>query len=237
MSLNLLLQSGIIPSQSGPFLPSDIPGLTSWHDASDVSTISLSGSLVTAWNDKSNNYNATQAISSNQPSYVIATQNGLNGVRGGTNKFLNISPQAPYGTQFSLFIVVAKGTQHSSYVLAGGSSGVHPSILSKYSSQDFEFFGQFPRFVFATNTVTTAVMLEALHIDGGTTDGYFNTTQVYGSAAGLLSTNKFFTMLFSYNGAGGFFDGTIYEVLLYNNKLTNTNRLKVESYLQAKWGI
>ena len=233
-----LISSVEYAAVQSPFSPLSISNCTLWLDASDTSTITETTNSVSQWNDKSgNSNNATQAIASNQPSYVIGTQNGLNGVKGGVNKFLNISPQAPYGTQFSLFVVVAKGTQPNSYVLAGGSSGVNPSILSRYSAKDFEFFGQVPRFDFAINTVTTGVLLQALHIDGGTTDGYFNTTQVYSSAAGLISNNKFFTMLFSFDGTGSFFDGTIYEVLLYNSKLTNTNRLKVESYLRTKWGI
>ncbi|MFM6254192.1 MAG: hypothetical protein ACKPEQ_34470, partial [Dolichospermum sp.] len=48
-----------------------------WLDAADSSTITLNGSTVSQWNDKSGNgRNAIQATATNQPAY---TANGLNG--------------------------------------------------------------------------------------------------------------------------------------------------------------
>ena len=51
--------------------------LALWLDANDASTITLNGSTVSQWNDKSGNArNASQAIAANQPTY---TPSGLNG--------------------------------------------------------------------------------------------------------------------------------------------------------------
>ena len=44
-----------------------------WLDASDASTITLNGSNVTQWNDKSGNgYHASQAVATDQPAYAAS---------------------------------------------------------------------------------------------------------------------------------------------------------------------
>src|ERR1700748_1258223 len=59
-----------------PFNPSDIAGLTLWLDASDSSTLTLNGTNVSQWNDKSGNgNNATQATMVSQPVYGAASLN------------------------------------------------------------------------------------------------------------------------------------------------------------------
>jgi hypothetical protein len=50
-----------------------------WYDASDTSTISLSGSKVTQWNDKSaNGYHLVQGTNARRPESGTQTINGLN---------------------------------------------------------------------------------------------------------------------------------------------------------------
>lgn len=49
-----------------------------WLDAADAATITLNGSNVSQWNDKSgNNRHATQGIASYQPTFVSNVSNGL----------------------------------------------------------------------------------------------------------------------------------------------------------------
>jgi hypothetical protein len=37
--------------------------------------------------------------------------------------------------------------------------------------------------------------------------------------------------------AGTFYDGTIYEVMIFNQNLSLDRRLKIEGYLAHKWGL
>jgi len=61
------------------FDPRTIPGCQLWLDGADTNSLTLSGSSVTQWNDKSGNgYNFTQATSGNQPTYSSASLNSLN---------------------------------------------------------------------------------------------------------------------------------------------------------------
>jgi len=63
-----------------------------WFDAADASSVTLSGSDVSQWDDKSGNTrHATQATGGNQPDYILAEQNGLNVIRfDGSTEFFNL---------------------------------------------------------------------------------------------------------------------------------------------------
>jgi len=70
---------GIVASSKNSFTPASIANLKAWYDASDTATITVSGSAVTQWNDKSANaYNLTQGTSARRPVSGTRTQNGLN---------------------------------------------------------------------------------------------------------------------------------------------------------------
>ena len=70
---------GIVASSYGKFTPKSIAGLKAWYDASDTATISLSGSAVTQWNDKSANaFNLTQGTALRRPQSGVNTLNSLN---------------------------------------------------------------------------------------------------------------------------------------------------------------
>ncbi len=82
-------------------------GLISWLDANDAATMSLTGSSVTQWRDKSGNGNhVNQAASAAQPTYTAGyTPNGSAAiVFDGANDIMPYV-QGPTLTQFSLFIV------------------------------------------------------------------------------------------------------------------------------------
>ena len=64
------------PRASG-FNPKSISGLSLWLDASDASTITLNGSNVSEWRDKSGGSpNASQATAASQPAYTSSAING-----------------------------------------------------------------------------------------------------------------------------------------------------------------
>ena len=90
--------------KQAPFKPTDIGGCQLWLDGADATStgITLSGTSVISWNDKSGNaYNLTQGTSGSQPSY------SANLITFSSNKFLNI-PQAVMNNAatWSLFFVI-----------------------------------------------------------------------------------------------------------------------------------
>lgn len=80
-----------------------------WLDADSPSTITLNGSTVSQWSDKSGNgRHATQATATNQPTYVSSAINAKPALSfDGTNDFLNLTDgTVPTGnTNYSMFVV------------------------------------------------------------------------------------------------------------------------------------
>lgn len=61
------------------FDPRTIPGLALWLDGADASSVTLNGTNVSQWRDKSNNLrHFSQSTSGAQPAYTAAGQNGRN---------------------------------------------------------------------------------------------------------------------------------------------------------------
>ena len=70
---------GILASSSAAWTPATLTGLKAWYDAADTATISVTGSSVTQWNDKSTNaYNVTQGTGAKQPQSGTTTLNSKN---------------------------------------------------------------------------------------------------------------------------------------------------------------
>lgn len=80
---------------TGQFDPRRIAGLELWVDASDVSTITLNGSNVSEWRDKSGNgVHATQTTFVNQPAFSATSWSGRPSVNftRGSSHFLEFTP-------------------------------------------------------------------------------------------------------------------------------------------------
>lgn len=95
-------------------VPAREPDLQLWLDASDSSSVTLNGSTVSQWNDKSGNGNhATQTTAANQPTYTSAGLNGFNVITfDGTNDFMDAPAAwiASISSAFSIYYVfVPKG--------------------------------------------------------------------------------------------------------------------------------
>ena len=75
------------PAAAAAWAPSDLADLQCWLDASDSSTITLSGSSITLWEDKAGSNDADDAVNSGnskittrRPTIATAAQNGLDAV-------------------------------------------------------------------------------------------------------------------------------------------------------------
>jgi hypothetical protein len=84
-----------------------------WLDASDSSTITESGGVVSQWDDKSGNgRHFTQATVANRPTFESAVQNGLSAVKfvngpgaGATRQFIGNTSYTNAANQITLFSV------------------------------------------------------------------------------------------------------------------------------------
>jgi len=96
------------------FNPRTIPGCVMWLDAADGSTITLSGSSVTVWNDKSGKANNMTYYSTYDNATVSANyQNNLNVLNfSGSNLYSAPSGSGVYPLDAYLVIALKSDTEH-----------------------------------------------------------------------------------------------------------------------------
>ena len=240
------------------FTPIDIPGCALWLDAYDATTLTLSGSNVTQWRDKSGN--AYHAVGYNNAATYDAT--GLNSrpalAFSSTKSMVAPVPAGTFPAAVSVFVV---------YQFSGAvSSSAVYTIINRTFSQVNNFAAPFSAY---QNNGSIA-----RYIGNGTTNG----NQRYEFTAGTTYTNTTPTLYYfnvasnanttwneSVNGTptaytltlgtaaygdtasnvciGGrldtavFMNGFISEVIMYNTTLTIVQRQAVEGYLAHKWGL
>lgn len=73
------------------FSPLDLPGILSWYDASDSSTITESAGRVSQFDDKAGSNDLVQATGGNQPLVVSADRNGLDVIDFVGSRWMDVS--------------------------------------------------------------------------------------------------------------------------------------------------
>ena len=254
------LFGGVVP----PFSPSDFSNLELWLDASDTATITLSGSAVTQWNDKSaSGYTFTQGTAAYRPQSGTRTQNGLNVLDFGTNDLLQCTSAASNwvflndGSDYTIvtaFKADSTSTTHflsSTYGLSTGNTG-----FANYVQDDNTYQHVVVRAVggtFAVNNVTsftpatnftyTSILSDP---DNGTAANRSDIRFLQGSAiknnASTLSVNganpaAALRIGDPVAGTNIGLDGMFAEIIIYKQILSASNLLTVQQYLAAKWGV
>jgi len=205
-----------------------------WYDASDSSTVTLSGGTVSTWANKGSagtGYNLTQATASSQPSYS-ATQNGL--------KVMTFD-----GSDDQMFCTQLNTVTHifvaSAWSAAGASSTNYKGFLS---SNSYDWHGP-------NSTALASGSFAAAWVTSQPTQ---STSQLDGSNFVNVSNNKWTTFsIYSINlqsGYTGGFNGTGYgngsdrifvgnygEIIAYQTTYLTAAQIEtVTGYLAWKWG-
>ena len=120
----------------GLWTPDQLPNLALWLDADDASTITLNGSNVTQWSDKSgNNHHHVQANAANQPPLIAAAIGGKPALQATTaGQLVEIADGNPtFGTTdldavssdlHSVFCVMNGGDGTGLYLPNSGRAGI-----------------------------------------------------------------------------------------------------------------
>ncbi|MFM5941401.1 MAG: hypothetical protein ACKOQR_24645 [Dolichospermum sp.] len=204
-----------------------------WLDAADASTITLNGSTVSQWNDKSGNgRNATQVTASLQPTYannaVVFTQDGL------------LVPTSAWPSQtnnHSLAVVMqVTDTSASSagLVIINSSPVDDPEIRLGVGTEARVYYNG--QYAININAGLTTQKISVVEMTPGVKSELFTdgTSIASRTLAGSLSpTNEF--ALGRYNSFNTTRNGTINEVLVYPSN--TINRQLIEGYLAWKWGL
>ena len=227
-----------ITEKPSGFNPKSVEGLQLWLDASDTTTITQDGSTnVSQWRDKSiNGYTAVQNTgqSRGKPTFVTGAQNY---VSLAPNQALVI-PNFSYTTSWSVFCcmnnVVVAGRwlispfQEKSIVMMSMGLTGNKIFLSLLSGTG-DITGRHIEYTAAQNTNGTGAYV--YYRDGTIQENAF---KPYNQTAATINLGI---------GANATYpdacDGTyhMYEILIYNSYLSDTERQKVESYLAQKWAM
>jgi hypothetical protein len=232
------------------FQPRDILGCVLWLDGSDTSTITLNGSNVSSWSDKSGNgYSVNQSTSANQPVYATKLLNGLPGIQLSSTRYLyQIGSNMPNFTSSSsttVFIVAKNGSSYTSF----GWNLISSIWFNGVATSRYHFsFG-----LGTTNNVTlypnsgSSVSLNSNAIIGFTISESGNSINVngvltnYSGTAAASADNSTWFQIGDYRGAScnEFYvtNENIYEFIGFDTALTTAQRQQVEGYLAWKWGL
>jgi hypothetical protein len=253
--------TGVVPG----FSPLDLPNLKAWYDASDTSSISVTSTKVTQWNDKSGNaYHLTQGTDAYRPNSGTRTVNSLNAIDYNTNtdtlaastasnwKFMNDATGA------TTFVVMKLDTTPSAdpyYTLTtrGGSLGAGPGFLNSTTTANKYFHAinaNGSNIVLNTSTSTvgtsTVCMTTLSDPNNGTAANKSDIRKNAGSAeknnvttGAVQDANPAQALRVGDYEIGGLFspDGLVCEIVICSGLLGASDITETQDYLIAKWGI
>jgi hypothetical protein len=243
----------------GAFSPASIGNLQLWLDASDASTLftdSAGSTLATAdgdpvgrWSDKSGNSNNTiQADGTKKPLLKLSTQNAKNSVRfDGSNDNLKALTGGD-DSNYTLFVVNKKLTSAANnymlFSMGEESNGKRRCLwhYSYFSDGYIAFNGQ--NADYSNTSVNLKFLQNVANIAQLKRDGQSislaknSNSYTTGTASATLVTHAA-TSIFvgTNNGQTEAYNGDYQEVLYYNSLVSDSNRILILSYLNAKWGV
>lgn len=227
--------------------PNSIPGLVLWLDAADTSTLSLSGTTVTQWRDKSSSRLAGSSSAGRNFTYATNILNGLNVVQTATGQTLQV-PTLALGAQMSIFLLYYPINQSTSspFIELGPDANATPGFyFHAGGGANYNILngGTVSQANFGNVTSQNAwQILEGINKDpnASNTMGFYTNGNLRASG-GNTTTNVGTTNTLFINGRnnGNTISVASYiaEIIIYNTALTNSQRQQIEGYLAWKWGL
>lgn len=222
-----------------------------WLDAADASTITLNGSNVSQWNDKSgNNNHVVQSTAANQPAYGTRTLNGKNVVEFSGNQMLFSTESVVSGNPDVLMALVIQydtnvnfddrsmqlsDGQGTSYAITGGSDG----YSSRFNNGNEKY---------GPTSLATSLIQVGTRPSGGdyaSSQMFINGTESTRTAGGSdarvpnigngvsIGAGAISSSIGTIDGA---MDGYVAEAMIVSDVALAT-RQKLEGYLAHKWGL
>jgi hypothetical protein len=235
-----------------PWTPANVTTAL-WLDADDASTITLNGSAVSQWNDKSgNNRHATQASAPRQPTRTLSGLNGktvltFNGITDGqlmattfglsdNYSILLIGTKAAQSTDVTSALRPLVGATGTGGKTIAGIGTLRPGLASPLvNNADFYIAADRAPAV-ADSWPNSAVRLLSCTYDGTALTGWLNGANF--SSPATLSASNFGQI--QIGGTDDFtarrFAGSIAEVVIFSSAIASDTRQRVEGYLAHKWG-
>jgi hypothetical protein len=213
-----------------------------WVDAKDGGSLTIDqNNRVRGWNDKSQrNNHLIQTSVMNRPTYRQEAQPGIE--FDGVGNFLPIPNAYPMVSgNFTIFVVERRKSSKPENFSIGGTTinARNRNLVLGY------VLSNLTRFAFWANDVDASVpnfqnTLEPTRIFTYEKQPLGRRIYINGSLSASDSNRE---MLAGWQGAAlgryftRFYQGVLYEVIIYNQNLSPDRRQKVEAYLAHKWGL
>lgn len=244
------------------FNPAKLSGLTLWLDADDSDTITLNGSDVSQWDDKSvSGNNATQSTANDQPLYDTASINNKNAVYfDGVSEFLDLDSLTSVTNDFTIFVVIEFDVAVSNPTNTTPAEGILGDSVSDPTPRGWLFTGEVSGSAsqetlsfgsvdgagqggieyLRTNIAAVPKVISGRLTGTGMSiqiDGVNQT--VFEASSGIQPGELFqFDMIGAHAPTpANFLAAKIGEIVHYDRSLTDDERTAVTNYLKAKWGI
>lgn len=235
------------------WFPNQLTGLVGWYDAADPTQVVTSGTAVTLWRDKSGQGNNT-TLASGSPQYTAQLNKKAGIVFNGTTSYFVI-PKI-IDTNWSIFIVLTTtvtgpgaasqwwtGAGIFDAEVAGTQSDFGTSL---YGSSFATGVGNPPT---GDNTIISGTSINTgagfiCEFQRISATGYFEnfingTSQgsVTGGTGVRTAPTRIVIGALQTLPNGYYFNGSMYEIVVYNSYLSGQQREQVEGYLAWKWGL
>jgi hypothetical protein len=248
----LMMMAGIV-SADPLWTPSNIT-VSAWYDASDSSSVLLSGSVVTNWLDKSgNNRHVSQTNSTQRPTYAapIITFDGL------TNYLINTSPFMYSAGSIDIFMVAAVVSNLDKRVVSENHTNQASTIYSPAQvSSSGNYMGGFVRNDANITAFSNTNRLSIVNVFFPSVTNLYHWRDAGTSIAGRVAGSNAVTVAYARTGvvslnrfsigavgprvstpAGtAFLKANIGEIVIASVQ-SDDNRQKLEGYLAWKWGV
>lgn len=242
--------------------PSSVDGTAMWYDASDTSTITHSGGLVSRWSDKGSlGYHLTNATESQKPTTGATSQNGLNVISfGGAQSLLNFDTTSIRflhdGTKHIIGVVAYKNTTANQGLFSTCRDGVGPvsgAWLYLPSTRLWHIITVYPLIpannnaagvISSTNPFVTTVAVDSTNATAA------ERSAIYVGSGGAIKNNKslesgtvvnsqpFILGSLKTSPSGYNLTGWVAEMVIISGAdATETNRKALHTYLMTKWGL
>lgn len=224
------------------FSPRDISGCTLWLDASDPSSVTLSGSNVTGWSNKSGTSYATTFT--NNFTYATSVKNSLNAVQTAVGQSMTLSAfPFPSNAGISIFhVYMPIGQSTDSAFIEFGPNVNNTDGFYLRAGNNFNFAIRTNGTVFGINiggvaTSNTWQILGGINKDPNSSNTMAFYTNGTKRVSGQNTTTNMNTSSTLNINVRLQFPTYIGEILIYNVALNNTQRQTIEGYLAWKWGM
>jgi hypothetical protein len=219
-----------------------------WLDAADSSTITLNGSTVSQWSDKSGNTrDFSQATAANQPAYSTNALNGKNVINFVSVDSLTRSSAIPFNDlgNNSLYIVGNRTGRANSYSV----SLIIMRAVQRSRNILFEFgpnnAGKWGTYTNADTpsplgTVNANYKICEMIADQATNTYLFYQDGTSQGSNGSVNANTPVFTTTSYIGNdlnNSWLDGNVAEIIFCDEKNSDADRQRIEGYLAWKWGL